>query len=194
MIALMLSLQHAMLGIMLGIEIAYGFQAVGATQSAHHPGLLVGIDELSLLSPFMLLFARRRRLSSLTPLTPLTAKLWDRLEIEEDLAPSWYLMNCVAGLEMDLLKQCREACADLPDAIRFVVPTEKKTKSHGANRMVTESKVKFPGYVFGKLRLSSDVYERIQSLDLCRSFMGTVNQKRNRYGMENAVPVFRPVP
>ncbi|KAL7567763.1 hypothetical protein ACA910_000518 [Epithemia clementina (nom. ined.)] len=115
-----------------------------------------------------------------SPRAALTAKLWDRLEIEEDVEPNWYLLNCVAGLEMDLLQQCRDACANLPDAMKFVVPTEKKTRSHGANRMVTEDKVKYQGYVFAKLRLCSDVYETIQSLDLCRSWMGTVNQKGNR--------------
>ena len=76
---------------------------------------------------------------------------------------------------MDLLKQCRESCADLPDAIKFVVPTERKTRSHGANRMVTETKTKYQGYVFAKLRLCPEVYETIQNLDLCRSWMGTVN-------------------
>lgn len=105
------------------------------------------------------------------------AKLWDRLEIEEDPEPMWYLLNCVAGLEFDLLNQCRAKCAQMPDAIKFVVPTERKTRSHGANRMVTETKVKYPGYVFAKLRLCPEVYEAIQELDLCRSWMGTVNWK-----------------
>ena len=91
--------------------------------------------------------------------------------------PFWYLLNCVAGLEMDLLNQCRAKCADMPDAIKFVVPTERKTRSHGANRMVTETKVKYQGYVFAKLRLCPQVYEAIQELDLCRTWMGTVNHK-----------------
>ncbi|CAB9502060.1 expressed unknown protein [Seminavis robusta] len=104
-------------------------------------------------------------------------KLWDRLEIEEDPEPFWYLINCVAGLELDLLAQCRQATEDMPDAIFFCAPTETKTRSHGANRMVTESKVKYQGYVFGKLRLCPEVYEAIQGLDLCRSWMGTVNHK-----------------
>ena len=89
-------------------------------------------------------------------------KLWDRLEIEEDEEPFWYLLNCVAGLELDLLRQCRKVCEGMPDAIKFVVPTETKTRSHGANRMVTEEKVKYQGYVFAKLRLSPDVYEAVQ--------------------------------
>lgn len=109
--------------------------------------------------------------------TALEAKLWDRLQIEEDPEPMWYLVNCVAGLEMDLLRQCREICKDMPDALKFVVPTEIKTRSHGANRMVTETKVKYLGYVFAKIRLCPDVYEAIQDLDLCRSWMGTVNHK-----------------
>ena len=89
-------------------------------------------------------------------------KLWDRLEIEEDSEPFWYLINCVVGREMELLRQCREACEGMPDVVKFVVPTETQTRSHGASRMITEEKVKYQGYVFGKLRLSPDVYEAIQ--------------------------------
>jgi transcription antitermination factor NusG len=115
----------------------------------------------------------------------LAYKLWDRLQIEEDDEPMWYLLNCVATNEIDLLRQCRAVFAtnmhDNPnvknDVIKFVVPIEKKTRSHGANKMVTETKVKYPGYVFAKLRLCPYVYEAIQSLDLCRSWMGTVNHK-----------------
>lgn len=120
---------------------------------------------------------RTRHLSSVLSLR---AKLWDRLEIEEDPEPMWYLINCVAGLEIDLLRQCREICSDMPDAIKFVVPTERKTRSHGAKKMVTETKVKYQGYVFGKLRLCPEVYEAVQGLDLCRSWMGTVNHKGHR--------------
>ena len=109
--------------------------------------------------------------------TKLRDKLWERLEIEEDDEPMWYLLNCVAGLELDLRNQCREVCRDMPEVVRFIVPTERKTRSHGANRMVTETKVKYLGYVFAKLRLCQSVYEAVQSLDLCRSWMGTVNHK-----------------
>lgn len=110
-----------------------------------------------------------------TTSTRLYNKLWDRLQVEEDEEPFWYLVNCVAGLEMDLLRQCRDVCKDMPDAYKFVVPTEVKTRSHGAKRMVMETKVKYQGYVFAKLRLCPDTYEAIQQLDLCRSWMGTVN-------------------
>ena len=89
----------------------------------------------------------------------------------------WYLLNCVATQELDLLYQVKEVCAGHPDAVRFVVPTEKKTRSHGAKKMVTETKVKYQGYVFAKIRLCADLYERIQELDLLRSWMGTVNHK-----------------
>lgn len=109
--------------------------------------------------------------------TALSAKLWRRLEIEEDEEPMWYLLNCIAGLELDLLRQCRQKCADMPDALKFVVPIEKSTRSHGPNRIVTDVKVRYQGYVFGKLRLCEEVYEAVQELDLCRSWMGTVNKK-----------------
>ena len=110
-------------------------------------------------------------------------KLWDRLEIEPDEEPSWYLLNCVATLELDLLAQCQKVCADLDPKehpTKFVVPVERHTRSHGANRIVTETKVKYPGYVFCYLALTAEVYERIQPLDLCRSWMGTIHRKGYR--------------
>ena len=105
--------------------------------------------------------------------------LWERMEIEEDDEPYWYLLNCVAGLEMDLLRQVRQVAEDLPqeDVVKFVVPTEVKTRSHGANRMVRETKTKYQGYVFAKLRLTKETYEAIKQMDLCRSWMGTINMK-----------------
>lgn len=118
-----------------------------------------------------------------SPTLLFAGKLWDRLQIEEDDEPMWYLLNCVATNEIDLLRQCRQVFANMDDpsikkdVIKFVVPIEKKTRSHGANKMVTETKVKYPGYVFAKLRLCPIVYETIQGLDLCRSWMGTVNHK-----------------
>ncbi len=116
--------------------------------------------------------------------TPPTASslymdLWERMEIDEDDEPYWYLLNCVAGLEMDLLRQVRQVAEDLPqeDVVKFVVPTEIKTRSHGANRMVRETKTKYQGYVFAKLRLTKETYESIKKIDLCRSWMGTINMK-----------------
>ncbi|VEU44717.1 unnamed protein product [Pseudo-nitzschia multistriata] len=101
------------------------------------------------------------------------------MEIEEDDQPYWYLLNCVAGLEMDLLRQVKQLAQDLPqaDVVKFVVPTVTKTRSHGANRMVRETKVKYQGYVFAKLRLTRETYEPIRNMDLCRSWMGTINMK-----------------
>ena len=105
--------------------------------------------------------------------------LWERMEIDEDEEPYWYLLNCVAGLEVDLLRQVRQVSEKLPeeDVVKFVVPTVIKTRSHGANRMVRETKVKYQGYVFAKLRLTKQTYETIKVMDLCRSWMGTINMK-----------------
>jgi transcription antitermination factor NusG len=105
--------------------------------------------------------------------------LWERMEIEEDDEPYWYLLNCVAGLEIDLLNQVKQVAESLPqeDVVKFVVPTVVKTRSHGANRMVRETKVKYQGYVFAKLRLTKETYESIKKIDLCRSWMGTINMK-----------------
>jgi transcription antitermination factor NusG len=149
--------------------------------------LLALLWQLPSITPFQRVVPSRQRPPWVVPTTRqppqalvLHSKLWDRLEIEEDPEPMWYLLNCVAGLEIDLLRQCRQICADHPDVVRFIVPTEKKTRSHGAKRMVTETKTKYLGYVFANLRLCPVVYERIQMLDLCRSWMGTVNHKGHK--------------
>jgi transcription antitermination factor NusG len=102
------------------------------------------------------------------------------LEIEEDTEPMWYLLNCIVTQELDLLRQCRARCGHMEDVVKFVVPIERSTRSHGPNRIVTDTRVGYPGYVFAKLRLCEEVYEAIQDLDLCRSWMGTVNKKGYR--------------
>eukprot|EP00546_Thalassionema_frauenfeldii_P004027 CAMPEP_0178922454 /NCGR_PEP_ID=MMETSP0786-20121207/16163_1 /TAXON_ID=186022 /ORGANISM="Thalassionema frauenfeldii, Strain CCMP 1798" /LENGTH=709 /DNA_ID=CAMNT_0020596821 /DNA_START=110 /DNA_END=2236 /DNA_ORIENTATION=+ len=122
-----------------------------------------------------------RSVGSAAP-TSLHGKVWDKIQREEDVEPDWYLLNCVAGMEMDLLEMCRDLSVEMPpeDVIKFIVPTVKQTRSHGKSRMLTETKVKFQGYVFAKLRLCPETYEPIQSLDLCRSWMGTVHRKGHR--------------
>jgi hypothetical protein len=90
------------------------------------------------------------------------AKMWERLQIEEDDEPMWYLLNCVAGLEMDLLRQCRQRCEGMEDVVKFVLPMTQKMRSHGANRMVTETKTQYQGYVFAKLRLCAETYHAVQ--------------------------------
>ena len=117
--------------------------------------------------------------------TALNGKLWKRLQIEEDppeMGTSWYLINCVAGVELDLLNQCRYVCADFPktDVEKFVVPTERHLRSHGDKKKVVDVKVRYPGYVFCKIRLVEDVYEELQNLELARSWMGTVNRKGHK--------------
>ncbi|KAL9181209.1 hypothetical protein ACHAXT_010014 [Thalassiosira profunda] len=119
--------------------------------------------------------------------TALHGKLWKRLQIEEDdpaMGTSWYLINCVAGVELDLLNQCRYVCEEkgfpTTDVEKFVVPTERHLRSHGDKKKVVDVKVRYPGYVFCKMRLVEDVYEVLQELELCRSWMGTVNRKGHK--------------
>lgn len=84
------------------------------------------------------------------------------MEIEEDEEKLWYCLNCVAGLEIALLRQCRQRCQDMEDVEKFVVPMVTSVRSHGPNRMVKDTKVKYEGYVFAKLRLCPQTYEAIQ--------------------------------
>ncbi|KAL7536269.1 hypothetical protein ACHAXR_007035 [Thalassiosira sp. AJA248-18] len=124
-------------------------------------------------------------LNSAFSTTALHGKLWKRLETEEDDpadGTSWYLINCVAGVELDLLNQCRHVCEHFPksDVEKFVVPTERHLRSHGDKKKVVDVKVRYPGYVFCKIRLIEDVYEILQNLELARSWMGTVNRKGHK--------------
>lgn len=113
--------------------------------------------------------------------TKLFGKNWDALEIEDSDSIQWYLLNCVAGLEMDLLAQCQELCNRYPktDIVRFSVPTMKMARSHG-KRNVVEDLTLYSGYVFARVRLCEEVYEEINGLLTCRSWMGTQRRKGNR--------------
>jgi transcription antitermination factor NusG len=112
----------------------------------------------------------------------LYGKLWDKLGIEPDPMDEeagWYVMNCVAGSEMDLLAQAKYVTKDIPTELveKIVVPTERKLRSHGKKQNVVEVKVRYPGYCFVKMRCCAETYEPLQQLPLCRSWMaGTVNQ------------------
>lgn len=117
-------------------------------------------------------------------------KAWDGLDIEESDEMEWYLINCIAGLEMDLLEQCRHACRNFPktDVDRFAVPTIREARSHG-KRNVVEDLVLFPGYVFARIRLYEDVYEEISDLVNTRSWMGIQRRK----GMKKLPTVPQPL-
>jgi len=118
--------------------------------------------------------------------TALSGKLWDKLQIEEDDYPdeeypelSWYVINCVAGVELELLRQVRETVANMPkhDVDNICVPTKRTMRSHG-NRNVLDVKVMYPGYVFCKIRMCPATYEPLQALALTRSWIsGTVNRR-----------------
>ena len=120
---------------------------------------------------------------SLETSTKLYGKLWDKLEIEPDPLDEeagWYLMNCVVGNELNLLAQAKHVTRDIPEEYieKLVVPQERKLRSHGKTAKVVELKVRYPGYVFCRMRICAETYEPLQQLDLCRSWMaGTVNLK-----------------
>lgn len=85
----------------------------------------------------------------------------------------------MAGVEFDLLSMAREVTRDFPPDLveKLVVPTERHLRSHGDKKKVVDVKVRYPGYLFCKIRLTEDVYEVLQNLELARSWMGTVNRK-----------------
>jgi transcription antitermination factor NusG len=76
----------------------------------------------------------------------------------------------------------REVTKDFsPDLVeKIVVPTERHLRSHGDTKKVVDVKVRYPGYVFCKIRLTEDVYETLQELELARSWMGTINRRGHK--------------
>ena len=85
----------------------------------------------------------------------------------------------MAGVEFDLLSMARQVTSSFPPDLveKIVVPTERHLRSHGDKKKVVDVKVRYPGYVFCKIRLTEEVYEVLQELELTRSWMGTVNRK-----------------
>lgn len=165
-------------------------------------GTLMSIQDVQSFTPALLSQNLHSRTTGATIATPkfetpkfpsykksqLFGKMWDGLEIEEGENIHWYLINCVAGLELDLLAQCREMCKDYPktDVVRFAVPTMREARSHG-KRNVVEDIVLYPGYVFAKIRLCEAVYEEVSALATCRTWMGT--QRRQGHKRLPSVPL-----
>jgi len=109
---------------------------------------------------------------------------YDDDDEEEDQGPYWYVMNCIAGMELGLLEQSLitqaklEAEEETQGLIQQIkVPIEKTIKSFGTTRTMIEDKVLYPGYVFLKMYLTEKTYEPMQQLPLCRSWMGTIHRK-----------------
>jgi len=127
-------------------------------------------------------FQPHRTPTRITTATALNGKLWNKLEIEEDSLddpPAWYLMNCIVGSELDLLDTAQHATENMSSeqVDKITVPVERHLRSHG-KRNVVDVKVRYPGYVFVKMRLTVETYEALQQLELCRSWMsGTINKK-----------------
>lgn len=130
--------------------------------------------------PFPSTNTHLRTTTSSSSTTALLGKVWDKLEIDEDPKGEhfWYMLNCVAGGELELLAQLKKTQSTMnqDDVLKFVVPQERKLRSHGT-RNVVDVKALYPGYVFAHLRLCAEVYETIQQIPLCRSWMGTVHMK-----------------
>ena len=85
-------------------------------------------------------------------------------------------------MELDLLAMAREVTSSFPptEVEKLVVPTQRHLRSHGDKKKVVDVKVRYPGYLFCKIRLTEDVYEVLQDLELARSWMGTVNRKGHK--------------
>jgi hypothetical protein len=75
----------------------------------------------------------------------------------------------------------------MEDVEKFVVPMVTSVRSHGANRMVKDTKVKYEGYVFAKLRLCPQTYEAIQGT---QSLAGVVRPEAIWYRGRYLLPMY----
>ena len=110
-------------------------------------------------------------------IVPFMGKEWDRLglsaEESEDIGKreEWYILNCVAGGEKECLFQCQGAVKGLlqetedgdsqQHTLTFVVPTADEIASRGNSISSNSKKILYPGYVFGKLKLTPTIYETL---------------------------------
>ena len=77
--------------------------------------LFLGATPSTSFQPSSLTRSATKASHQLSLTTSLHGKLWKRLNIEEsspEIGTQWYLINCVAGVEFDLLNMAREVTKD----------------------------------------------------------------------------------
>ena len=90
------------------------------------------------------------------------------------MAAKWYAIQTYAGSERSV-KNAIETMAEqlgLQDKIEeIVVPTEDVIEVKNGKKKITERSL-YPGYVFAKMDLDTDLWHRIQSLPKVSRFIG----------------------
>jgi len=136
-------------------------------------------------------------------------KEWDRLGLStkesEEIGKNeeWYILNCIAGGEKECLFQCQGAVKGLSKetddgdsqqhAVTFVVPTADEIASRGNSISSNSKKILYPGYVFGKFKLTPTIYETLMGLSSVKSFMGSSIRHQNKRSYKLKPPIPTPI-
>jgi transcription antitermination factor NusG len=136
-------------------------------------------------------------------------KEWDRLGLSSKESDEigrneeWYILNCVAGGEKECLFQCQGAVKGLlkesddgdsqQHTVTFVVPTADEIASRGNSISSNSKKILYPGYVFGKFKLTPTIYETLMGLSSVKSFMGSSIRHQNKRSYKLKPPIPTPI-
>ncbi|GMI12417.1 hypothetical protein TrVE_jg10368 [Triparma verrucosa] len=98
------------------------------------------------------------------------------MDIEEDEEPGWYICQCIAGTETNVMAQLKAVVPKTPGAMssieRFHVPTRLAGNSR-MSKVFTSEQVLYPSYIFVNMKLNSLTYTAIRSVSRVSSFVGT---------------------
>jgi len=90
------------------------------------------------------------------------------------MAHKWYAIQAYAGNELSVKKAIERLVEDLGIAHKveqIIVPTEDVIEVKNGKQKIVEKSL-YPGYVFAKLDLDTDLWHRIQSLPKIGRFIG----------------------
>ena len=90
------------------------------------------------------------------------------------MAHKWYAIQAYAGSEQSVKKAIERMVNDLginEKVEQIIVPTEDVIEVKNGKQKIVE-KALYPGYVFAKLDLDTDLWHRIQSLPKTSRFIG----------------------
>ena len=97
--------------------------------------------------------------------------------MEQNIEHKWYILNVMAGQENKIADNIRSiAKSELAQHISEVlVPCKKVVKIKKGKKVLEDQKL-FPGYIFVKADIKSDVYNVLAAIPKAMSFLGSKNK------------------
>jgi len=98
------------------------------------------------------------------------------MSIEADEEAGWYIVQCIAGTETNVMSQLKDVVPKTPGAMdsieKFCVPTRLAGNSR-MSKVFTTEQVLYPSYIFVNMKLNSLTYTAITCVQRVSSFVGT---------------------